>query len=207
MDTPTKTPQAGDDKGTTNGLQDANANEDDIFDDSFDEDCLDSHVLLAVIDGTPIKENGDVNGVSDLKENLSDKLADSQKFFTPKKILPDLDVDDSPQVFSTPPTSPPKKENVCDTTPPLQPIKKAIKSLPFNDPPHLEKKIEKKKQAPTSFSLPVLYKHLFGRKPRVSHGAEADTVALLQVVATTGQAFLEWSDNNAACLVDILPKS
>eukprot|EP00088_Acartia_fossae_P011725 TRINITY_DN15973_c0_g1_i6.p1 TRINITY_DN15973_c0_g1~~TRINITY_DN15973_c0_g1_i6.p1 ORF type:complete len:436 (-),score=89.43 TRINITY_DN15973_c0_g1_i6:732-2039(-) len=219
LDTPTKTPLVGD-SGTSNAPHDANVNDDDndgIFDDSFDEDCLDSHVLLAAIDGTPIKSSGDApikencgaNGVSDMKENLPGKLVESQKFFTPKKSLPDSDIEDSPQVFSTPPTSPPKKEIVSDNTTALQgqlPANKAIKSLPFNDPHESEKKIVNKKQ-PTSFSLPVLYKHLFGREPRVSHGAEADTVALLQVVATTGQAFLEWSDNNATCLVDILPKS
>ena len=40
--------------------------------------------------------------------------------------------------------------------------------------------------APQSYSLPRLHEHLFGRVPAVSHGAEADCLALMRVCAVKG---------------------
>ena len=39
---------------------------------------------------------------------------------------------------------------------------------------------------PASFSLPRLHEHLFGRAPAISHGAEADCLALMRVCARKG---------------------
>ena len=40
--------------------------------------------------------------------------------------------------------------------------------------------------APPSYSLPRLHEHLFGRAPAISHGAEADCLALMRVCAVKG---------------------
>jgi len=50
---------------------------------------------------------------------------------------------------------------------------------------------------PTSFSLVNLHHHLLGAKPKSSHGAEADCLALLRVAAALGQDWLHYADQAA----------
>jgi len=50
---------------------------------------------------------------------------------------------------------------------------------------------------PASFSLVNLHHHLLGAKPKSSHGAEADCLALLRVTAALGQDWLNYADQTA----------
>jgi len=50
---------------------------------------------------------------------------------------------------------------------------------------------------PASFSLVNLHHHLLGAKPKSSHGAEADCLALLRVTAALGQDWLHYADQTA----------
>jgi len=50
---------------------------------------------------------------------------------------------------------------------------------------------------PASFSLVNLHHHLLGAKPKSSHGAEADCLALLRVTAALGQDWLHYADQAA----------
>ena len=49
---------------------------------------------------------------------------------------------------------------------------------------------------PTSFSLPKLHDHIFGVKPKNSHGAEADVHALIRVCASQAELFVEFAQKN-----------
>ena len=49
---------------------------------------------------------------------------------------------------------------------------------------------------PHSFSLINLHKHLLGCTPTMSHGAEADSLALLRITAVLGEKWLAWVKNN-----------
>jgi hypothetical protein len=49
---------------------------------------------------------------------------------------------------------------------------------------------------PQSFSLINLHKHLLGCTPTMSHGAEADSLALLRITAVLGEKWLAWVKNN-----------
>ena len=49
---------------------------------------------------------------------------------------------------------------------------------------------------PTSFSLPLLHQHIFGRKPKNSHGAGVDVDALIRVCATNGENFMNYLNDN-----------
>jgi len=51
---------------------------------------------------------------------------------------------------------------------------------------------------PTSFSLINLHKQLLGYSPTISHGAEADCLALLRITAVTGDKWLVWVNNNTS---------
>ena len=53
-----------------------------------------------------------------------------------------------------------------------------------------------KKTTPQSYSLINLHKHLLNCKPTMSHGAEADCLALLRTTAALGKEWLEWINNN-----------
>ena len=52
------------------------------------------------------------------------------------------------------------------------------------------------KKKPTSFSLPKLHDHIFGVKPKNSHGAEADVHALIRVCASQAELFVEFAQKN-----------
>jgi len=52
--------------------------------------------------------------------------------------------------------------------------------------------------SPQSFSLIGLHEHLLGYKPTISHGAEADCLALLRITAVLGEKWLLWVKNNCS---------
>ena len=56
---------------------------------------------------------------------------------------------------------------------------------------------------PDSFSLPLLHEHIFGIKPRSSHGAEVDVNALIRVCASQADAVVNFSQKNYAILKDV----
>jgi hypothetical protein len=56
---------------------------------------------------------------------------------------------------------------------------------------------------PTSFSLPLLHDHIFGVKPRNSHGAEADVHALIRVCASQSELFVEFAQKNYDLFKDV----
>ena len=51
---------------------------------------------------------------------------------------------------------------------------------------------------PKSFSLINLHKQLLGYLPTISHGAEADCLALLRITAVIGDKWLVWVKNNSS---------
>ena len=51
---------------------------------------------------------------------------------------------------------------------------------------------------PKSFSLINLHKQLLGYLPMISHGAEADCLALLRITAVIGNKWLVWVKNNSS---------
>jgi hypothetical protein len=51
---------------------------------------------------------------------------------------------------------------------------------------------------PKSFSLINLHKQLLGYLPTISHGAEADCMALLRITAVIGDKWLVWVKNNSS---------
>lgn len=58
---------------------------------------------------------------------------------------------------------------------------------------------------PVSFSLPKLHEHMFGSRPRVSHGAEADCMALLRVCALKYPQVSAWFNTNARQFAKVKP--
>jgi hypothetical protein len=56
---------------------------------------------------------------------------------------------------------------------------------------------------PQSFSLINLHKHLLGYSPTISHGAEADCLALLRITVVLGEKWLVWVKNNCSMFSDI----
>ena len=68
-----------------------------------------------------------------------------------------------------------------------------------------EAKVKKKLNfdKPTSFSLPLLHDHIFGVKPRNSHGAEADVHALIRVCASQSELFVEFAQKNYDFFKDV----
>ena len=56
--------------------------------------------------------------------------------------------------------------------------------------------------SPQSFSLISLHEHLLGYKPTISHGAEADCLALLRITAVLGEKWLLWVNNNCSLFSD-----
>jgi hypothetical protein len=50
---------------------------------------------------------------------------------------------------------------------------------------------------PTSFSLPKLHEHIFGCKPKVSHGSEVDVMAMARVCASKATEFLNFTQTNS----------
>ena len=56
--------------------------------------------------------------------------------------------------------------------------------------------------SPQSFSLIGLHEHLLGYKPTISHGAEADCLALLRITAVLGEKWLLWVKNNCSLFSD-----
>ena len=56
---------------------------------------------------------------------------------------------------------------------------------------------------PTSFSLPKLHEHIFGVKPKNSHGAEADVHALIRVCASQAELFVEYAQKNYELFKDV----
>ena len=62
-----------------------------------------------------------------------------------------------------------------------------------------EKKLEFSAcDSPHSFSLMSLHEHLLGYKPTISHGAEADCLALLRITAVLGEKWLLWVKINCS---------
>jgi three prime repair exonuclease-1 len=51
---------------------------------------------------------------------------------------------------------------------------------------------------PKSFSLINLHKHLLDYSPPISHGAEADCLALLRITAVLGEKWIVWVQNNGS---------
>ena len=51
---------------------------------------------------------------------------------------------------------------------------------------------------PNSFSLINLYMNILGYSPTISHGAEADCLALLRITAVIGDKWLVWVKNNSS---------
>jgi hypothetical protein len=47
-----------------------------------------------------------------------------------------------------------------------------------------------------------LHEHLLGYKPTISHGAEADCLALLRITAVLGEKWLFWVKNNCSLFSD-----
>ena len=68
-----------------------------------------------------------------------------------------------------------------------------------------EAKVKKKLNfdKPTSFSLPKLHEHIFGVKPRNSHGAESDVHALIRVCASQAELFVEFAEKNYEFFKDV----
>lgn len=62
------------------------------------------------------------------------------------------------------------------------------------------------KDPPPKYSLSQIFRHIFGRDPAVSHGAEADCLSLLQVVAVCGPAFTSWLSSSALLFRDVATK-
>ena len=56
---------------------------------------------------------------------------------------------------------------------------------------------------PTSFSLPKIHEHIFGVKPKNSHGAEADVHALIRVCASQAELFVEFAQKNYEFFKDV----
>ena len=56
---------------------------------------------------------------------------------------------------------------------------------------------------PTSFSLPKLHDHIFGVKPKNSHGAESDVHALIRVCASQAELFVEFAQKNYEFFKDV----
>jgi hypothetical protein len=56
---------------------------------------------------------------------------------------------------------------------------------------------------PPSFSLPKLHDHIFGVKPKNSHGAEADVHALIRVCASQAELFVEFAQKNYDSFKDV----
>ena len=60
------------------------------------------------------------------------------------------------------------------------------------DEPEVKKKLNFDK--PNSFSLPKLHEHIFGNKPKTSHGSEVDVMALIRVCAFIAEAFVKYAE-------------
>jgi DNA polymerase III epsilon subunit-like protein len=57
--------------------------------------------------------------------------------------------------------------------------------------------------SPQSFSLISLHEHLLGYKPTISHGAEADCLALLRITAVLGEKWLLCVKNNCSLFSEV----
>jgi len=80
----------------------------------------------------------------------------------------------------------------------LTPEAKAAESTDVGGILKVKKKLDfTNTNRPTSFSLVNLHHHLLGAKPKSSHGAEADCLALLRVAAALGQDWLHYADQAA----------
>ena len=58
-------------------------------------------------------------------------------------------------------------------------------------------------EKPKSFSLPKLHEHIFGVKPKKSHGAEVDVEALIRVCASKADMFVKYSQKNYSLLKNV----
>ena len=56
---------------------------------------------------------------------------------------------------------------------------------------------------PTSFSLPLLFKHVFGEEPNGQHGADIDVINLMRVCATKSTAFVNFAEENATSFAEV----
>ena len=56
---------------------------------------------------------------------------------------------------------------------------------------------------PTSFSLPKLHDHIFGVKPKNSHGAESDVHAVIRICASQAELFVEFAQKNYEFFKDV----
>ena len=56
----------------------------------------------------------------------------------------------------------------------------------------------KSSKYPKSFSLINLHEHVLKYSPPISHGAEADCLALLRITAVIGDKWLVWVKNNSS---------
>ena len=99
----------------------------------------------------------------------------------------------------------------------LSPMDSAKNNLVQNPPPtcHSFNRSSERRQSgakvkkklnfdkPTSFSLPKLHEHIFGVKPKNSHGAEADVHALIRVCASQSELFVEFAHKNYDLFKDV----
>lgn len=85
-------------------------------------------------------------------------------------------------------------------TRPQAPIK-SRKFLPassrWNDTGRARKRLDFSTTPPTSFSLPKLHEHIFGKLPESSHGAESDCMALMRVCAYRAKPFVSFIEQHA----------
>ena len=106
-------------------------------------------------------------------------------FKTPKKLLSPMDSAKNNLVQNPPPT--------CHSF-----NRRRTSELLSSERRQSGAKVKKKLNfdKPTSFSLPLLHDHIFGVKPRNSHGAEADVHALIRVCASQSELFVEFAQKN-----------
>ncbi|KAJ8878388.1 hypothetical protein PR048_018966 [Dryococelus australis] len=62
-------------------------------------------------------------------------------------------------------------------------------------------------EMPKSFKLTDVYKFLSGCEPKDAHTADGDAINLLRCIVAVGDDFLEWTDNNAHRLNEVVPRN
>ncbi|KAH9514593.1 Three-prime repair exonuclease 1 [Bulinus truncatus] len=66
-------------------------------------------------------------------------------------------------------------------------------------------KINRVNEPKVSYSLPILYRRLFGQDPSTSHTAESDCLTLLDIIRLNAEKFCTWCDTNAVQLTSVEP--
>ena len=112
---------------------------------------------------------------------------------------PCLRTEDELNMFKTPEHSPVPRDFFMSPPPTGHSSnRKKSSELMSSDRKKNGAKIKKKLEfdRPNSFSLPKLHEHIFGRKPKISHGAGVDVDALIRVCASKGEGFVSYAQNN-----------